>query len=174
MKFTSVAARGVPTRCRSRPFVACCQAMPTPARNGSRSIHNGTDASPSPASDSTTATSASAPPTTPRHRDRDDAGGTESDPIQHESVQGLSRHNADREQRDADDADGDALRRDRERAGRAAGEHPERNRAFADAVDEPVTPRRPTGSAADEHERGRPDPNETSAATKPSPSRRPS
>ena len=61
-KLTSVAVSGVPTRWRSRPFVACCHAMPMPVSSGSTSIHSGMPLSPSPVSAMPTATRASAPP----------------------------------------------------------------------------------------------------------------
>ncbi len=61
-KLTKVAVSGVPTRWRSRPLVACCQAMPMPVSSGSTSIHSGMPLSPSPVNAIATATSASAPP----------------------------------------------------------------------------------------------------------------
>ena len=63
MKLTSVAVSGVPTRWRSRPFVACCHAMPMPASEREHQHPQRDAGHPSPASAMPTATSASAPPT---------------------------------------------------------------------------------------------------------------
>ena len=62
MKLTRVAVRGVPTRWRSRPLVACCHAMPTPAMTGMTSIHHGTCSSTPPCRETPTAMRASSPP----------------------------------------------------------------------------------------------------------------
>ena len=89
-KLTSVATRGLPTECRSRPFVACCQRDAGtgeqrqdehPPRYGGQILageaqHDGAEHH---------GAAGDAP-----HRHRDDAGRSVPDAVEHQPVQGLA------------------------------------------------------------------------------------